>query len=166
MSTALSPQRQPPNTAEPANALTGNSLNAHARCKPTFGFARAHAAYSRTTRVAKPPLAVPADIGGHTLLQTVNGSFWGAWFAAAGAGGVSYDETLYFNDAGLMLDAAVQGQGVALATKMLVENDLKSGRLVRPFELEIETGAEASAGAGYHNHHHGGIAFSLPQRIR
>lgn len=87
-----------------------------------------------------PPLAVPADIGRHTLLQTVNGSFWGAWFAAAGAGGISYDETLYFNDGGLMLDAAVQGQGVALATKMLVENDLKSGRLVRPFELEIETG--------------------------
>ncbi len=45
-----------------------------------------------------------------------------------------FDETLYFNDAGLLLDAAVQGQGVALANRLLAESDLKSGRLVRPFD--------------------------------
>ncbi len=88
-----------------------------------------------------PPLLVPSDIIRHTLLQVVNGSFWGSWFGAAGAGGMAFDETLYFNDAGLMLDAAVQGQGVALASRLLAESDLKAGRLVRPFDLEIETGA-------------------------
>jgi LysR family glycine cleavage system transcriptional activator len=87
-----------------------------------------------------PPIRNPRDLGQHTLLQVVNGSLWAAWFAAAGVAGVTFDETLYFNDAGLLLDAAVQGQGVALANHLLVETDLKSGRLVRPFDVEIETG--------------------------
>ncbi|MFK8250621.1 transcriptional regulator GcvA [Ancylobacter terrae] len=88
-----------------------------------------------------PPLLVPGDIVGHTLLQVVNGNFWGAWLAAAGASGLAFEETLYFNDSGLMLDAAVQGQGVALASPLLVESDLRSGRLIRPFDIEIETGS-------------------------
>ncbi|MCK0198936.1 transcriptional regulator GcvA [Ancylobacter sp. 6x-1] len=88
-----------------------------------------------------PPLARPGDIVHHTLLQVVSGSYWGAWLAAAGVGGLAFEETLYFNDAGLMLDAAVQGQGVALASPLLAESDLKAGRLVRPFDLEIETGS-------------------------
>ncbi|WP_246519939.1 transcriptional regulator GcvA [Ancylobacter lacus] len=88
-----------------------------------------------------PPLLVPSDISRHTLLQVVSGSFWGAWFAAAGAGGLAFEETLYFNDVGLMLDAAVQGQGIALASRLLAESDLKAGRLVRPFDIEVETGA-------------------------
>jgi len=87
-----------------------------------------------------PPIQGPADLARHTLLQVVDRSLWATWFAAAGAVGVGFDETLYFNDAGLMLDAAVQGQGVALASHMLAESDLKSGRLVRLFETEIETG--------------------------
>ncbi|MEZ0211572.1 MAG: transcriptional regulator GcvA [Xanthobacteraceae bacterium] len=88
-----------------------------------------------------PALARPRDMARHTLLQVVNGSFWGTWFAAAGAGHVAFEETLYFNDAGLMLDAAVQGQGIALASPLLAESDLKAGRLVRPFDVEIETGS-------------------------
>ncbi|MBH0238781.1 transcriptional regulator GcvA [Methylobrevis albus] len=87
-----------------------------------------------------PVIVSPRDLAKHTLLQVVNSSLWAAWFAAAGIAGVSFDETLYFNDSGLMLDAAVQGQGVALASQLLVENDLRTGRLVRPFDVDIETG--------------------------
>lgn len=36
-----------------------------------------------------------------------------------------------------MLDAAVQGQGIALARSPLVENDLATGRLTRLFETSI-----------------------------
>ena len=44
----------------------------------------------------------------------------------------------------LMIDAAVQGLGAALARSGLVEQDLKEGRLVRPMAGEVD------AGAGYH----------------
>jgi len=36
-----------------------------------------------------------------------------------------------------MLDAAVNGQGVALARSMLVREHLSSGRLVIPFDISI-----------------------------
>jgi LysR family glycine cleavage system transcriptional activator len=91
-----------------------------------------------------PVIVTPRDLTRRTLLQDMNSSLWATWFAAAGVAGVRFDETLYFNDSGLMLDTAVQGQGVALASHLLVENDLKAGRLIRPFDIEISTGQ------GYH----------------
>ncbi len=85
------------------------------------------------------PLARTRDLTGYTLLQVVNGTPWSGWFEAAGYVGVDYSESLYFSDAGLMLDAAAEGQGIALASNLLVENDLRSGRLVRAFDTEIES---------------------------
>jgi len=41
---------------------------------------------------------------------------------------------LRFNQTSLSIDAALAGQGVALASRFLVANDLKLGRLVRPVE--------------------------------
>jgi LysR family glycine cleavage system transcriptional activator len=42
-----------------------------------------------------------------------------------------------FGDASLMLDAAANGQGVALARSVLVDHDLALGRLVRLGEAEV-----------------------------
>ena len=42
-----------------------------------------------------------------------------------------------YNDAGLMLDAAIAGDGIALARRILVTDSLKSGILVQPFSQEI-----------------------------
>jgi LysR family transcriptional regulator of beta-lactamase len=39
-----------------------------------------------------------------------------------------------------MVEAAMQGAGVALAPARMFERELQSGRLVRPFELEVSTG--------------------------
>ena len=87
-----------------------------------------------------PRMQQPSDLAAHTLLQTIRGSNWAAWFSAANVAGLTYNTPLHFDDPGLLLDAAVQCQGVALASALLVENDLRSGRLVRPFPLEIQTG--------------------------
>ena len=51
---------------------------------------------------------------------------------------------LIFDDSALLLSAAAQGLGAALARSGLVEGDLREGRLVRPFD------GEAPAEAGYH----------------
>jgi LysR family glycine cleavage system transcriptional activator len=42
-----------------------------------------------------------------------------------------------FNDSSLLLQAAVQGQGVALARSSLVGTDLHEGRLVRLFDVSV-----------------------------
>ena len=44
-----------------------------------------------------------------------------------------------YNDASLMLQAAIAGEGVALTRKSLVENDLAQGRLARLFDVEVAT---------------------------
>jgi len=76
----------------------------------------------------------PTDLAGATLLRNPSQP-WRPWFAAAGLDwpepvrGPSYD------DAGLLLQAAVDGQGVALARAVLVQDDLMAGRLVRLFDV-------------------------------
>ncbi len=62
---------------------------------------------------------------------------WQPWFEAAGVRWPEPSSGPLFGDASLMLDAAANGQGVALARSVLVDRDLASGRLVRPFDISI-----------------------------
>lgn len=93
--------------------------------------------------VCSPELAVPgggaggADVlAGKTLLRLPRQP-WKPWFRAAGREREEPESGPLFSDASLMLDAAAQGQGVALARSVLVEHDLATGRLVRLSEVGI-----------------------------
>jgi len=89
------------------------------------------------------PLKEPNDLAGHTLLhvdwssQSVTWPVWRMWLLAAGAEGVDPERGPRFNDAGLILQTAIAGQGVALAADVLAADDLAAGRLVRPFKLSV-----------------------------
>jgi LysR family glycine cleavage system transcriptional activator len=61
---------------------------------------------------------------------------WGAWFAAAGVA-PPVEAGPLFSNSHMALSAAVAGQGFALGLGPLVADDLASGRLVRPFALEV-----------------------------
>lgn len=90
-----------------------------------------------------PPLKEPSDLARHTLLhvdwtsQDVTWPVWRMWLLAAGVEGVNAERGPRFNDAGLILQTAIAGQGVALAADVLAADDLAAGRLVRPFELSV-----------------------------
>lgn len=84
----------------------------------------------------------PKDLLGAPLLHPAFGA-WADWFAIHGLETPDADE-LPIDRSALMIDAAVQGLGAALARSGLVEQDLKDGRLVRPVAGEVD------AGAGYH----------------
>lgn len=62
---------------------------------------------------------------------------WPSWFRSLGLAPPS-DRGVMFDDSSLMLDAAAQGLGVALARSNLVQSDLAAGRLVRPLPDEVE----------------------------
>lgn len=62
---------------------------------------------------------------------------WGPWFKSAGVKCAEPTTGLLFSDAHLLLSAAADGQGVALAFDVLARNDLKMGKLVRLFDLSI-----------------------------
>jgi LysR family transcriptional regulator, glycine cleavage system transcriptional activator len=62
---------------------------------------------------------------------------WNEWLKAAGVTGINVNKGLRFSDGALSLQAAVNGQGVALASKPLALDHLAAGRVVRPFELSL-----------------------------
>jgi LysR family glycine cleavage system transcriptional activator len=65
---------------------------------------------------------------------------WTDWFKAAGLEGIDATRGLRFNSADHALDATVEGAGVLLAHDVLAYDDLRTGRLVAPFELTLRSG--------------------------
>ncbi len=84
------------------------------------------------------PLREPSDILHHTLLHDDSRTDWTMWFLAAGIEGGEPTRGPAFTDSSLVLQAAVDGQGVALGRSALAAADLAAGRLVRPFDLSLE----------------------------
>lgn len=98
------------------------------------------------------PLTDPRALLTYPLLKERGSDTWGAWFALAG--GVTPEEVPrpeWRMTALLAIEAAVQGQGIILASAEIMETDLAAGRLVRCFDLGLREGGYfllASEGAG------------------
>lgn len=73
----------------------------------------------------------------HLPLVRTELEHWTAWFKAAGLGSVPRMRGAEYNDAAMILQAALDGEGIALTRRSLAESDLTRGRLVRPFDVEI-----------------------------
>ncbi len=85
----------------------------------------------------KHSLRTPQDLENFTLLHDMTHAHWGQWLELAGADNVDSHAGLLLEDMNVLLQAAIEGQGVALASRPLVTADLNAARLVRPFELEL-----------------------------
>ncbi len=83
------------------------------------------------------PLKTPDDLKYHTLLHDDMKVGWAQWLAAAGIEGVNPNHGPYFDMSALVIQAAIQGQGVALGRSTLAASALESGLLVKPFDLTI-----------------------------
>lgn len=87
-------------------------------------------------------LASPQDLAGATLLHEASAlndagyPNWEEWFAAVGMNDVDTRHGPAFSLALMALQAAIDGQGVALAQSLLVEYDIAAGRLVRLFDVD------------------------------
>ncbi len=86
-------------------------------------------------------LREPNDLVAYTLIHEDSFEDWEGWLKAAGATAVDPLKGPIFDDAHLTLEAATSGQGVALADEALAAAALEDGRLVRPFDLTLETAA-------------------------
>jgi len=83
-------------------------------------------------------LRSPTDLKYHTLLHINERRDWGAWLEAANVTGVDFSHGPVFNQASMAIDAAIDGQGIALARSALAAWDLGAGRLVRPFAVSLK----------------------------
>ena len=85
------------------------------------------------------PLREPDDLRHHTLLhpdwrqQRDAAPSWQMWLRAAGVRGVDPTRGMRFSMDAMLARAAVDGLGVALALRSMVQHELDDGTLVRPF---------------------------------
>ncbi|KPC54480.1 LysR family transcriptional regulator [Amantichitinum ursilacus] len=85
-------------------------------------------------------LRSPADLARETLLRSYRAEEWHDWLTAAGLTPWAVSGPV-FDSSRLMVEAALQGAGVALAPWQMFERELAAGQLLRPFALERVEGA-------------------------
>jgi LysR family glycine cleavage system transcriptional activator len=79
----------------------------------------------------------PADVLKFPILHLGAHKDWAQWLEAAGVTGVDLSQGLVLNRAAMLIDAAVDGQGIVLARTTLSAWDILNGRLVRPFAAKL-----------------------------
>ncbi|KND61818.1 Glycine cleavage system transcriptional activator GcvA [Candidatus Burkholderia verschuerenii] len=81
----------------------------------------------------------PADLARETLIHdlSVDGragfATWDAWFSHAGVDGATSHRGMKINNSAAVLQAAIDGNGIALARSAMAADDIAAGRLVRLF---------------------------------
>lgn len=88
------------------------------------------------------PLKEPSDLQHFNLLsdstwEAARFDFWHQWLAQAGVTGLELKGGFSFNYSNLLVQAAIDGLGIALGNTLLAGDDLKAGRLVKPFDITI-----------------------------
>lgn len=81
-------------------------------------------------------LRSPTDLLRRTLLRSYRAQDWPSWFAAAGLEVGALHGPL-FDSSLVMVQAAMLGEGVALAPSTMFRRELEGGRIVRPFAVEV-----------------------------
>jgi LysR family glycine cleavage system transcriptional activator len=85
-----------------------------------------------------PPLNAPADLAAHSLLSSMHRpADWPMWLEAAGVPDLKTNGSIQFDNAALAYQAAIDELGIVIAQQALVADDVRSGRLVAPFELRL-----------------------------
>jgi LysR family glycine cleavage system transcriptional activator len=80
------------------------------------------------------PLRIIDDLANHTLLHDASRRDWKRWFKHVDFKGGNVNHGPIFSHSAMVLQAAIHGQGVALAHSVLAKPDIDSGRLVCPFK--------------------------------
>ncbi|PKA40207.1 LysR family transcriptional regulator [Rhizobium sullae] len=87
-------------------------------------------------------LKVPADVFKHTLLRSYRADEWPQWFSAAGVpADVPLPSSIVFDSSLAMMEAALQGAGVALAPPLLFSRHLHAEVIRQPFDIVVTMGS-------------------------
>jgi len=100
-------------------------------CSPSFA-----QAYGAKLSTVEGLTSVPL-IHDESTIVSAGAPTWPRWFAAAGLPSAQLRRILVFESTHMALEAAIAGQGVALGLTLLVDDDLRQGRLVRLSNIDL-----------------------------
>ncbi|GLQ87757.1 transcriptional regulator GcvA [Dyella flagellata] len=95
-------------------------------CSPQW--LREHKRLQKPQDLARETLIHDLTMDSHTGSPT-----WDSWLQKAGATGVATKRGMKINNSAAVLQAAIDGHGIALARSVMARDDLAAGRLVRLF---------------------------------
>ncbi|AMW35104.1 LysR family transcriptional regulator [Haematospirillum jordaniae] len=95
--------------------------------------------------VLRMSLKAPANLSMQTILhdssaRELDAAGWSSWLRAVGMHGFCGAREQYMDHGALVMDAALHGLGVALARGAFVASELRTGTLVRPFDVSVSSG--------------------------
>ena len=79
------------------------------------------------------PLKTPEDLAKHTLLHDASRRDWQTYTRQLGLNHINVQQGPIFSHIAMVLQAAIHGQGVALANNVMAQSEIEAGRLVCPF---------------------------------
>jgi LysR family glycine cleavage system transcriptional activator len=127
-----------PDTADVGMICTRQADRANLHYTHLFD-ARLFPVCSPATAQAGTGLRQPAELVNQILLQLYTAAEdWRVWLEAAEVPQIVGRAAPQFDSYLLALEAAMEGQGVAMAPHFMVASDLKTGRLVKPFAIETQ----------------------------
>ena len=101
------------------------------------------------------PIKEPRDLLKYPLLTDIDWmrsgyDEWADWLRAAGVGDQKIQSNLSLNYSNLLVQAAIDGLGIAMGNVITAGDDLKHGRLIKPldFSVDLDTGYWVVYGKG------------------
>lgn len=90
------------------------------------------------------PVRTTDDLGHYPILHTTLegldfGASWDSWRTELGLPPFPPHRAISFSRAYMMIEAAARGQGIGIAMRSLVEQDVDSGRLLRLFDFRVDS---------------------------
>ena len=83
------------------------------------------------------PLSNINNLRYYSLLHDANYECWSDWLKLAGLEQINANKGTIIDDTNVLIQAAVDGQGVALGSSTFVQDLLDSGRLIKPFDITL-----------------------------
>ena len=83
------------------------------------------------------PLSNINNLRYYSLLHDANYECWSDWLKLAGLEQINANKGTIIDDTNVLIQAAVDGQGVALGSSTFVQELLDSGRLIKPFDITL-----------------------------
>lgn len=94
-------------------------------------------------RVPNPPRTI-SDLRSHALIHFERSETlqpgWDAWLKASGSRPIRAERNLRFTDYNMMIQAAIAGHGVALASRPIAQETIEAGMLIQVFDEGVELG--------------------------
>jgi LysR family glycine cleavage system transcriptional activator len=83
------------------------------------------------------PLTNIDNLRYYTLLHDASYECWHEWLELARLSDINSEKGTIIDDTNVLIQAAIEGQGIALGSTTFVEDHLESGKLVKPFDVTL-----------------------------